>query len=118
MSVQQLQIEPGAAVETVDGHRLGHVSELMAAQFKVDAPWRRDYWLPTSIVNQVGVGYVVLGVAKDELTPYRMERPAPDEVDVATAHDDGLFSEREMQIQRERMERELREPQSTWPDRP
>lgn len=108
MAVQQwLQIEPGFRVRTWDGQELGRVKELQGAHFKVDAPRRRDYWLPSSIVSRTGPGYLTLAVPAAGLDGYRMARPALDEVDIATVHAQGMFSEEELRQQSERMEREV-----------
>lgn len=106
-TMEFLQISPGSAVETRDGKTIGHVSEAKDAHFKVHVSWRRDFWLPTSIVYRATEEAIMLAVPKSELSGYRMARPAPDEMDVAAPHVQGPFSDEEMLYQRRRMERQI-----------
>ena len=45
-------VEPGLALFTRDGSAIGYVKEVRGDTFKVDAPWRMDYWLRTSDVGR------------------------------------------------------------------
>jgi hypothetical protein len=104
MALRAFRIRPGSIVRTADGQTAGHVGEVSGAHFKVAARWRRDYWLPTSIVDTADQDVVLLAVPKNELRAYQMERPDFGEMDTATGGAQALFSEAELLEQRARME--------------
>ena len=45
-TASMFDLKPGLAVFTSDGEHLGWAKEIGDGWFKVDVPWRRDYWLP------------------------------------------------------------------------
>lgn len=58
----------GRPVFSRDGAALGHVKVLSEHHFKVDAPWRPDYWLRYADVAAVGPEGVTIAVDKDHLS--------------------------------------------------
>lgn len=95
-------IEPGMAVVTIDGQTIGRVKEVQEHFFKVDARFRRDYWLARKqlLLNDEHVAR--LSFSRDVLEVYRLVLPEYED-DGA----DGRFSTAEQAAQRARMEREL-----------
>lgn len=69
-------LQPGYAVFTVDGDELGRVKEVRDGAFKIDAPWKGDYWLPVDMVISVIPGdRVTVDATGDEIRGRRVERP-------------------------------------------
>lgn len=95
-------IEPGMAVVTIDGQTIGRVKEVQEHFFKVNARFRRDYWLARNqlLLNDEHVAR--LSFTRDVLEAYRLARP-----DYEYDGADAIFSETEQAAQRARMEREL-----------
>lgn len=73
-------IRTGLPVYTFDNRRLGHVKEIAegARFFKVDARFRRDYWLSRSQVAYVDNRCVGMLFRADEAELYRLNQPADD----------------------------------------
>lgn len=53
MSVQSTSLKPGMPIVTLDGDQIGLIKETRPGFFKVDAPRRRDYWLPAEYLGEV-----------------------------------------------------------------
>ncbi len=68
-------IAPGLVVYTIDNKRLGRVKETTETHLKVDARFRRDYWLARTRVVYVDERCVGMHFRKDELDLYRMSDP-------------------------------------------
>lgn len=76
------EIQPGYAVFTTGGDELGRVKEVRDGAFKVDAPWKGDYWLPLDMVLSAIPGdRVTVDAEGDEIARRQVDRPAmgPDE---------------------------------------
>jgi hypothetical protein len=58
-------IKVGQLVVTSDGDELGRVKEIDSECFKVDAPFRIDFWLGKDAVEDTSLGVVRLNVPKD-----------------------------------------------------
>ena len=66
----------GAPVLTLDGAKLGTVAAIEGRVFKVDVPMQPDYWLSADAIRSTAGGQVTLGVDKDRLETYKVERPS------------------------------------------
>lgn len=69
------EVTTGLPVYTMDNKRLGRVKETTDTHFKVDARFRRDYWLAKTRVVYVDDRCVGMHFRKDELDLYRMSDP-------------------------------------------
>ena len=68
-------IREGLAVYTADNARLGRVKETNDTHFKVDARFRRDYWLARDRAVSIDEQRLGMHFRKDELDLYRMSDP-------------------------------------------
>lgn len=68
-------ITTGLDVYTIDNKRLGRVKEMTDTHFKVDARFRRDYWLAKARSIYTDDRCVGMHFRKDELDLYRMNAP-------------------------------------------
>ena len=68
-------VTPGLDIYTIDNKRLGRVKEMTGTHFKVDARFKRDYWLSKTRVVYVDDRCVGMHFRKDELDLYRMSDP-------------------------------------------
>lgn len=66
---------PGMRVRTNDGDDLGTVKEVSGASFKVDAPMKKDYWLPSSSIQTQSDGALLLNFGKSRLNDYKRDSP-------------------------------------------
>ena len=73
------RVTVGAPVVTSDGERLGQVKELRGPYFKIEAPWRFDYWLQQSFTHRDAKGQVVTEFTRDELGAYEVKDIDDDE---------------------------------------
>jgi hypothetical protein len=71
-------IRIGLPVYTLDNKRLGHVKEVDGDFFKVDARFRKDFWLPSNQVAYVDERCVGMLFRTDESELYKMMRPGED----------------------------------------
>ncbi len=71
------RILPGMDVFTADGKRLGCVKESIGTHFKVDARWRRDYWLERDQVRGIESDRVGMLFTSTEASLYRLPKPLP-----------------------------------------
>jgi hypothetical protein len=62
-------------VYTSDGKHIGYVKEVRRDAFKLDAPWRPDYWLGCEEILSANAEEVRLAVASDNLDVARREEP-------------------------------------------
>jgi hypothetical protein len=95
-----IQIEPGVPVIAADGKKLGTVKESDGQYFKVNVPWRRDYWLTCDEVVSADEGVARLAISSYEVGDYKLPKPG-------ASNEDGLLSAQERNAQRERLERDL-----------
>ncbi len=58
----------GLPVFSRDGAAIGHVKALSERHFKVDAPWRPDYWLRYADLVAVSLEGITIAVDKDRLS--------------------------------------------------
>jgi hypothetical protein len=65
----------GAAVITIDGRELGKVKEVSDGWFKVDARLRRDYWLPSDLIETSSAMTVQLSFASERLSDLKSSQP-------------------------------------------
>ncbi len=65
----------GVEVFTSDGARLGKVGEVQDAAFKVDAPFKPDYWLPLNTMASVDEDRISLTFPEDQLGTYKRDEP-------------------------------------------
>ncbi len=61
-------LKTGDKVITLDGKELGHVKEVGNTCFKVNAPRRRDFWLPSAAVERRVAKTALLRFDKEHLT--------------------------------------------------
>jgi hypothetical protein len=104
---QPSRIPPvGAPVFTRDGAALGEVSEVSGANFKVDAPKARDYWLSAEFVLQASAACVELDFDVETLDDYKLEHPAPiaSESPILDAEANSFSSPEERAARRHEME--------------
>lgn len=78
LTAETLHVETGAPVVALDGKHLGKVKEVRDIYFKVDARWRRDYWLTTNEVMSADANQALLLIPSDEVNLYKMDRPGHD----------------------------------------
>lgn len=65
-------VRVGHTVFDRDGHRIGTVSEVFGAIFKLDGDRRSDIWLGLDLVDNVADGQsVTLKISRDEVDRYR-----------------------------------------------
>ncbi len=103
--------EPGLAVISGDGKRLGTVKEVSGSYFKVDAPMRRDYWLSEELIHGEDTSAVFLEVPRKEVPEHRMTAPGiepEDDVFRRIPHMP-VIKDEELEAQRVRMEQEIAE---------
>jgi len=89
-------------VVTIDGQTIGKIKDVNEHFFKVDARFRRDYWLARKQLIMTEEPIARLSFARDVLEVFRLSRP-----DYEYDGVDGLISDSERAAQRARMEREL-----------
>lgn len=103
--------EPGHAVISHDGKRLGKVKEVSGSYFKVDAPMRRDYWLSDELIRDEDNEAVFLEVPGKEVPEHRMAEPGlePEDDPFLRIQHMPVIKDEELEAQRTRMEREVAE---------
>jgi len=103
--------EPGLAVLSDDGKRLGTVKEVSGSYFKVDAPMHRDYWLSAELIRGEDAEVVVLDVPRKEVGEHRMTEPGiePEDDPFRSIPRMPVIKDEELEAQRARMEQELAE---------
>jgi hypothetical protein len=74
---QYHKVELGSSVETIDGKRVGVISELRGQLFKIKtARFQRDYWLRVDSVRSSDAGKsVVLNAARAQLDDIKIVDP-------------------------------------------
>jgi len=121
MSVSKLttlDLTAGASVFTADGERLGTVKQVAGADFKVDAPLERDYWLGRDFVIASSPERVTLSFNRDDLRAYKQAGPSATAAESDPTRDavaDTVSSEEEQLEQRERVARELADQRQHLP---
>lgn len=68
----------GESVFTLDNKRLGKVKEVNETHFKVDARFRKDYWLARDRIAYVDTECVGMSWRSDEAELYKLGDPAHD----------------------------------------
>jgi uncharacterized protein (TIGR02271 family) len=64
----------GTPLVTEDGEPIGTVADVRAEQFKVNAPFERDYWLPLSLITGTAPGGdLIVGVTKHALDDEKLD---------------------------------------------
>jgi len=103
--------EPGLAVISDDGNRLGKVKEVSGSYFKVDVPMHRDYWLSAELIREEDNEAVVLEVPRKEVSDHRMAEPGiePEDDPFRRLPHMPVIKDEELEAQRARMEREVAE---------
>jgi hypothetical protein len=71
-------ITPGLDVFTLDNRRLGKVKETAESYFKVDARFRRDFWLARNQVAYTDFRCVGMLFRSDEAELYKLAQPSDD----------------------------------------
>lgn len=67
-------VQPDLAIYTRDGQSLGFVKEVRGDAFKVDAPWRGDYWLSTEdVLSVIPMDRLTVVFERDELERYKLD---------------------------------------------
>jgi hypothetical protein len=64
----------GSVVFTRDGKRLGRVKEATAECLLIDVRFAFDYWLSSRAIVQVAAGQVHLGIDKQQVGAYLVDR--------------------------------------------
>ena len=72
---QTLPIAPGCVVFTLDGKSLGEILEVREGCFKLDVPFKPDYWLSCTEVWSADEGGVHVNFPRSELHSHRVEAP-------------------------------------------
>ena len=70
-----VNIPVSADVVTSDGEVIGSVKEVRGEYFKIDARFKFDYWLSTTIIANSTASSVNLSVNSEEFAAYKMDRP-------------------------------------------
>lgn len=70
-----LQPQPGQAVFSCDGQKLGSVKECTADAFKVDVSMKRDYWLSVGSILSIGERGVEMDFDAQSLEAYQLDEP-------------------------------------------
>ena len=66
--------EIGTPLVTEDGEPIGTVADVQADQFKVNAPFERDYWLPIGLIAGTAPGGdLIVGVSRAELDGEKLD---------------------------------------------
>ena len=68
----------GEPVYTLDNKRLGHVKEFSETHFKVDARFRKDYWLARDRIAYIDDNCVGMTWRSDEAELYKLSNPNTD----------------------------------------
>jgi hypothetical protein len=71
-------LQIGEPVFTLDNKRLGKVKEVNETHFKVDARFRKDYWLARDRIAYVDAECVGMSWRSDEAELYKLGDPAHD----------------------------------------
>lgn len=72
-----LRMTVGSRVYTKDGVKTGSVKEIRSDGFKIDVPWRPDFWLSKDLVELADPEQVVvLRIESNELGEHKIEEPA------------------------------------------
>lgn len=98
-------LNTGAPVYSRDGKKIGTIKDVSGMSFKVGA-LLRNFWLSTDAVDYVDAEGVHLFIAHEDVSAYKLPRPAAMEA-TTDPSEDRLISDEEKQEQRERMEREI-----------
>ena len=110
-------ISAGREVYSAEGEKLGTVSEISGSYLRVDAPWKRDYWLSADYIDRTNGG-VYMNFPKSQLDHYKLAQPGlePDEDPMREiSRDAAIISEEEQLEQRARMELELAQQRRQLP---
>jgi hypothetical protein len=75
MAAATTWLKPGMRVITADGEELGHVKEVGATSFKVDAPLALDYWLSLDCVVERDLEEAVTVFVREALEDKIVEPP-------------------------------------------
>jgi|GEM_PF-3213150 len=94
------RIQVGVPIIAADGKKVGVVKETEGNYFKVDARWKRDYWLTNDEVVAADENAVRLAISSREVNDYKLSKPAG-------ASEDALLSAEQRAAQRERIERDI-----------
>ncbi len=101
-------LEPGANVFSADGDRIGQVLEIQDQFVKIDAPFKRDYWLNAAYVLLRDDGRIETSFVKRDLDVYKLAAPGIGDEDPAQAAvPDAAIDTDQQTAQRINMEREL-----------
>lgn len=108
--LRRVEPAPGFEVFTVDGRRVGTLSEIRDGFMRVNARRRPDFWLRLDDATNVEGQAITLAYPREALEQHKHAEPvrAPEEFEPAGA-DPVLLDEEERQAQREMMEHELAE---------
>ena len=71
---RSITLQPGAAVMSADGKRLGVVKEAHMDRFLVDVRFAPDYWLGTETVDTSDSEIVQLILTKDAVGPAKLRK--------------------------------------------
>ena len=77
MGAQYYTVASGSPVDTLDGQRIGVISELRGQLFKIKTPrFQRDYWLRVDSVRSATPGQsVILNASKANLDDIKIVDP-------------------------------------------
>jgi len=110
-------VSAGRQIYTVEGEKLGTVSEISGSYLHVDAPWKRDYWLSAEYIDRANGG-VYMNFPKTRLDEYKLSEPGLEPEDDPMreiSRDTVLITEEEQFEQRARMELELAQQREQLP---
>ena len=109
--------EPGVAVISSDGARLGTVKETSGSFFKIDAPMHRDFWLSERLVKARDESGLLLDIPRNAVAEHRLDEPGlePTEDPFERIAGNAVLTEAEMLDQRAQMERELAQQSRSLP---
>jgi len=65
----------GAPVVARDGKDLGKLKEIQGDAMHIDAPMAFDYWLPVEVIQSAEPDHIVLRLAADDISDYKLDPP-------------------------------------------
>ena len=110
-------VTEGREVYSVEGEKLGTVSEISGSYLHVNAAWKRDYWLSAEYIDRTNGG-VYMNFSRNQLDHYKLSEPGlePEEDPMRDVSREAAVSSEEEQLeQRARMELELAQQRRQLP---
>ena len=110
-------VTEGREVYSVEGEKLGTLSEISGSYLHVNAAWKRDYWLSAEYIDRTNGG-VYMNFPRNQLDHYKLAEPGlePEEDPLREISRSAAISSEEEQLeQRARMELELAQQRQQLP---